>query len=147
MKLLVRNLARSTTEAELKEMFEAFGRVQSCNLVMDQKTGSSKGFGFVEMPKPGEAKAAMKNLNGKDVAGNRIRVKKAEDKPAGKTVTKDKAEAKVPEPKSAWSNKPVKTKPKQDKPKQQRPERPRPEASEPEQPKTRSPVNPWTKNR
>ena len=62
-------------------MFEAYGRVQSCNLVMDNTTGSSKGFGFVEMPKPGEAKAAMKNLNGKDVAGNRIRVKKAETSP------------------------------------------------------------------
>jgi len=78
MKLLIRNLARKTTEQELREMFEAYGRVQSCSLVMDNKTGVSKGFGFVEMPKPGEAKAAMKNLNGKDVAGSKIRVKKAE---------------------------------------------------------------------
>ena len=59
-------------------MFEAYGMVQSCNLVIDKATGGSKGFGFVEMPKPGEAKAAMKNLNGKDVAGSKIRVKKAE---------------------------------------------------------------------
>ncbi len=81
MKLLVRNLSRKTTEAELREMFQAYGRIQSCNLVMDAKTGVSKGFGFVEMPKPGEAKAAMKNLNGTDVGGNRIRVKKAEEKP------------------------------------------------------------------
>ena len=82
MKLLIRNLARTTTEAELQTMFEAYGSVQSCTLVMDNKTGSSKGFGFVEMPKPGEAKAAMKNLNGKDVSGNKIRVKKAETKQA-----------------------------------------------------------------
>ena len=82
MKLLVRNLARSTTETELRTMFEAHGTVQSCNLVMDNKSGLSKGFGFVEMPKQGEAKAAMKLLNGKDIAGNRIRVKKAESKPA-----------------------------------------------------------------
>lgn len=81
MKLLVRNLSRKTTEADLREMFQAYGRIQSCNLVMDAKTGVSKGFGFVEMPKPGEAKAAMKNLNGTDVGGNRIRVKKAENKP------------------------------------------------------------------
>ncbi|MEX0965496.1 MAG: RNA-binding protein [Pseudohongiellaceae bacterium] len=78
MKLLVRNLARASTESEIKELFEAFGVVQSCSLVIDAKSGSSKGFCFVEMPKPGEAKAAMKNLNGKDVAGNSIRVKKAE---------------------------------------------------------------------
>lgn len=81
MKLLIRNLVRSTTETELRALFEAYGQVQSCSLVMDQKTGLSKGFGFVEMPKQGEAKAAMKNLNGEDVAGNRIRVKKAESKP------------------------------------------------------------------
>ena len=77
MKLLIRNLARTTTEQELKTMFEAHGAVQFCNLVMDPKSGISKGFGFIEMPKQGEAKAAMKSLNGKDVAGSRIRVKKA----------------------------------------------------------------------
>ena len=78
MKLLIRNLSRTTTEAELQAMFEVHGAVQSCTLVTDKKTGDSKGFGFVEMPKPGEAKAAMKTLNAKDVAGNKIRVKKAE---------------------------------------------------------------------
>ena len=81
MKLLIRNLARTTTEAELRAMFETHGTVQSCTLVMDKASGASKGFGFVEMPKQGDAKAAMKNLNGKDVAGNNIRVKKAESKP------------------------------------------------------------------
>ena len=78
MKLLIRNLARSITEAELRDMFDDFGTVQSCNLVMDQKTNVSKGFGFIEMPKQGEGKAAMKALNGKLVAGSIIRVKKAE---------------------------------------------------------------------
>lgn len=81
MKLLIRNLARTTTETALQAMFEAHGVVQSCTLVMDKKTGISKGFGFVEMPKQGEAKAAMKTLNGKDVDGSKIRVKKAEPKP------------------------------------------------------------------
>ena len=80
MKLLIRNLARTTTEAELRAMFKAHGTVQSCNLVIDKKTGNSTGFGFIEMPKPGDAKAAMKNLNGKEVADNKIRVKKAESK-------------------------------------------------------------------
>lgn len=80
MKLLLRNLARTTTEAELRAMFEAHGTVQYCTLVMDKESGQSKGFGFVEMPKAGEAKAAMKSLNGQDVAGSRIRVKKAEAK-------------------------------------------------------------------
>ena len=41
---------------------------------------SALGFGFVEMPKSGEAKVAIKNLNNKTVGSNKIRVKKAEDK-------------------------------------------------------------------
>jgi RNA recognition motif-containing protein len=80
MKLLIRNLARTTTEKELQSLFEPFGTVQSCTLVMDKETGASKGFGFVEMPKQGDAKAAMKSINGKEIAGNKIRVKKADSK-------------------------------------------------------------------
>ena len=78
MKLLIRNLSRTTTEEELRTMFEAYGTVQSCTLVTDKKSDISKGFGFVEIPKQGDAKVAIKNLNGIDVAGNKIRVKKAE---------------------------------------------------------------------
>lgn len=80
MKLLIRNLDRSTTEAELKDLFEEFGTVQSCNIVMDADSGASKGFGFVEMPKIGEAKAAMKNINNKLIGNSQVRVKKAEEK-------------------------------------------------------------------
>lgn len=82
MKLLVRNLDRATTQEELKGLFQEFGTIQSCNLVMDKESGASKGFGFVEMPKLGEAKAAIKNLNNKTIGSNKIRVKKAEDKNA-----------------------------------------------------------------
>jgi len=80
MKLLIRNLARTTTETELQSLFEPFGTVQSCTLVMDKETGQSKCFGFVEMPKLGDAKAAMKSINGKEIAGSKLRVKKAETK-------------------------------------------------------------------
>ncbi|MBM9520902.1 RNA-binding protein [Desulforhopalus vacuolatus] len=82
MKLLIRNLARSTTEEELRILFVKYGTVQSCDLVLDKDTGESKGFAFIEMPKPGDAKAAVKNLNGKDIARSKIRVKKAEKKKA-----------------------------------------------------------------
>ena len=83
MKILIRNLARTTTETELRAMFEEHGTVQSCTLVIDKDTHLSKGFGFVEMPKPGEAKVAIKLLNGQEVDGSKIRVKKAETKPGG----------------------------------------------------------------
>jgi RNA recognition motif-containing protein len=82
MKLLVRNLDRLTTEEELKGFFQEFGSVQSCDLVIDRESGESKGFGFIEMPKSGEAKSAIKNLNNKTIGNNKIRVKKTEDKNA-----------------------------------------------------------------
>lgn len=77
MKLLIRNLKRKTTEAELKAIFVAHGTVQSCDLVFDNETGKSKGFGFVEMPETGEAEAAMKLLDATLVDGSKIRVRKA----------------------------------------------------------------------
>ena len=48
MKILVRNLDRLTTEEELKALFQEFGAVQSCSLVIDLDSGESKGFGFIE---------------------------------------------------------------------------------------------------
>ena len=76
MKLTIHNLSRRTTKEELKVLFEEYGSVESCDLVLDKSTGKSKGFGFVEMPKPEEAECAIKNLNNKKVANNKIRVKK-----------------------------------------------------------------------
>ena len=79
MKLLIRNLSRSTGEDEIRRIFASYGQVQSCNLVLDKATGKSKGFGFVEMPNNGEAKQAVKNLNGMELGGKNIRVKRAEE--------------------------------------------------------------------
>jgi len=70
-------MSRASTEDGLRDLFESFGSVQSCVIVTDKDTGASKGFGFVEMPKPGEAKAAVHHLNGYDFDGERIRVKRA----------------------------------------------------------------------
>lgn len=77
MKLLVRNLAASTTKPALEKLFSQHGTIQSCTLVLDDETGQSKGFGFVTMQHVGEAKAAMKSLNGMKLHGSIIRVKKA----------------------------------------------------------------------
>lgn len=77
MRLLVRNMSRKTTQEELQDLFESFGSVQSCVIVNDAETGKSKGFGFVEMPKPGEAKAAVHHLNGFELDGESLRVKRA----------------------------------------------------------------------
>lgn len=78
MKLLVRNLSRSTTEQEIRILFSEHGSVAECTLVLDQETGLSKGFGFVEMPNEDEAKKALKALHEQRIAKNRIRVKVAQ---------------------------------------------------------------------
>ncbi|MFT5756526.1 MAG: RNA recognition motif-containing protein [Alteromonadaceae bacterium] len=79
MKLLVRNLSRSTTEQEIRILFSAHGSVAECSLVLDQATSKSKGFAFVEMPNEKEAKAAISTLHESRVANNRIRVKIAQN--------------------------------------------------------------------
>lgn len=92
MKLIVRNLARSTTEAELRALCEPHGTVQYCTIVKDAETGLSKGFGFVEMPKRGNAKGAMRALNRMVLDGSKLRVKEAIDK--SKTASPDDDQAK-----------------------------------------------------
>jgi RNA recognition motif-containing protein len=81
MKILVRNLERTVTEAELLELFKQYGTVDTCTLVLDASTGKSKGFGFVEMPHGREAIKAIKGLNTLRLHGTGIRVKQVEDKP------------------------------------------------------------------
>lgn len=75
MKLLIRNLSRTTTEQEIRILFSEHGNVTECTLVLDQETGKSKGFGFVEMPNEQEAASALSALHETRVAKNRIRVK------------------------------------------------------------------------
>jgi len=78
MKLLVRNLSRSTTEQELRILFSEHGTVTECTLVLDQATGKSKGFAFVGMPNEAEAKKALSTLHETRVSKNKIRVKVAQ---------------------------------------------------------------------
>jgi RNA recognition motif-containing protein len=79
MKLLVRNLARTTTEQEILTLFSAHGTVNECSLVLDKETGQSKGFAFVEMADADEANNALKSLHYTTLASNKIRVKLAQD--------------------------------------------------------------------
>jgi len=78
MKLIVLNLPRTFTENELARLFKAQGNIKSCTIVMDKKTGKSKGFGFVEMALAHEAETAIKALHGSVVGKKKIRVKVAD---------------------------------------------------------------------
>jgi RNA recognition motif-containing protein len=83
-KLFVGSLAWATNDDSLKDFFSAAGNVVSANVIVDRDTNRSKGFGFVEMGSDEEAKAAIDQLNGKDLDGRPIVVSEArprEDRP------------------------------------------------------------------
>ena len=80
MNIFVGSLPFKIEEADLKELFEAFGEVTSVKIINDRESGRSKGFGFIEMPDDDAAKKAIADLNGSDVGGRNIVVNQAEDK-------------------------------------------------------------------
>lgn len=76
-KIYVGNLSFNTLEDNLKNVFEQFGSVVSCKVIMDRMTERSKGFAFVEMMSATEAKDAISNLDGSELNGRNIRVNEA----------------------------------------------------------------------
>lgn len=76
-KLYVGNLSFNTSNEDLQELFAAAGTVESANIVEDRDTGRSRGFGFVEMSSAAEVKAAIEQLNGKEVDGRSLTVNEA----------------------------------------------------------------------
>lgn len=83
MDIFVGSLPFKLEEAELRNMFEAHGTVNSVKIIVDKVTRQNKGFGFVEMPNEDEAQSAIAALNGAEVLGRTIVVNKAEPKKEG----------------------------------------------------------------
>ena len=77
MNIFVAKLDYSVQDSDLRQLFEAFGTVDSAKVIMDRETGRSKGFGFVEMSDDNEAQNAISDLDGQDLKGRQIVVKKA----------------------------------------------------------------------
>ncbi len=80
-KLYVGNLSYNTNEDSLRNLFQTYGTVEAVKVITDRDTGSSKGFGFVEMGTDAEASAAIACANGFDLYGRQIKVNAAMDKP------------------------------------------------------------------
>ena len=74
IRIYVGNLAKSTTEAEIKTLFEQAGAVEKVDLVKDRDSGQSKGFAFVSMTDQAEADKAISMFNAYSLAGNEIKV-------------------------------------------------------------------------
>lgn len=77
MNIYVGNLFRETTEEQLREAFEAFGKVDTAAIIKDKYSGESKGFGFVEMPSKDEAQAAIEGMNHSELDGRTLNVNEA----------------------------------------------------------------------
>ena len=78
--LYVGNLPHSTTESELRGVFEAHGAVEKVSIVTDRETGRARGFAFVEMTNAGEADKAIAALNGTELGGRALKINEAQPK-------------------------------------------------------------------
>lgn len=85
MNIYVGNLSYDVTEDDLRQAFEAFGRVETTKIITDMSTGRSKGFGFVEMPDNTEAQAAINGLKDKELKGRALNVNEARPRPEGRS--------------------------------------------------------------
>ncbi|XP_050318842.1 RNA-binding protein 39 [Bactrocera neohumeralis] len=74
MRLYVGSLHFNITEDMLKGIFEPFGKIDSIQLIMDTETGRSKGYGFITYHNADDAKKALEQLNGFELAGRPMKV-------------------------------------------------------------------------
>ncbi len=80
-KLYVGNIPFSATEADLRELFEPHGSIESINVITDRETGRPRGFAFVEMNDAESASKAMQALDGLDMGGRNLKVNEANERP------------------------------------------------------------------
>lgn len=69
MQIYIGNLPETYTDAELRALFEPFGKVRAASI------GKEKGYGFVDMGVKSEARKAIEALRGKEMGGKPLRVR------------------------------------------------------------------------
>merc|ERR1711879_995407 len=67
-------LSLYTTERELEKEFSKFGPLEKVTVVLDGKTGRSRGFAFIYFESQEDAKAAKEAMSDQEIDGRRIRV-------------------------------------------------------------------------
>jgi RNA recognition motif-containing protein len=85
MNIYVGNLLWEVSEQDLRQAFEAFGRVASATIIRDRFSGAPRGFAFVEMPVRSEALAAISGLNGQKLKGRTLTVNEARPRSEGRS--------------------------------------------------------------
>ncbi len=80
MNIYVGNLNYRVKEADLQQIMEDYGTVNSVRVITDRETGKSKGFGFVEMEDDAAGAKAISELNGAEYHGRTMVVKEAKPK-------------------------------------------------------------------
>ena len=76
MRIYVGNLPFSSTDDQLRALFEEHGPVSSATIITDRDTGRSRGFGFIDMDdEPG--RKAIETLNNHDMDGRALVVNEA----------------------------------------------------------------------
>merc|ERR1712061_53051 len=83
MRLYVGSLHFNITEDMLRGIFEPFGKISMIQLIMDQDTGRSKGYGFITYSEAEDAKKALEQMNGFELAGRAMKVGHVTDRPDG----------------------------------------------------------------
>ncbi len=76
-KLYVGNLSYNTTQESLEALFSQVGAVTEVVVVEDRETRRPRGFGFVHMADETGARAAIEQLDGKQLDGRAIKVAEA----------------------------------------------------------------------
>ena len=74
VRLYVGNLSKSTTEDELRALFEQAGNVSAAEIIKERGSNESKGFGFVTMTDQAEADKAISQFNGYKLADRELKV-------------------------------------------------------------------------
>ena len=82
-KIYVGNCSFDITEQQLRDIFSAYGEVNSVSVITDRDTGRPRGFAFVEMSNNAEAQAAIKGVNGTEHGGRTLNVNEAKPKTNG----------------------------------------------------------------
>ncbi len=83
MNIYIGNMSFDTTEDQLRQAFEAFGEVDTVNIITDKYSGKPRGFAFVEMSSKKEAIAAISGLNGQEFDGRNVNVSEAKPRTEG----------------------------------------------------------------